>query len=103
MLFVPLVGKSQVFIVSSAHCHVTCVMFRMAHVMFYLSCVKYFMFICQVSAELSEKLSIINKTWSLAQSALIYLLDAFFFIHGCFIHLQIVHQTVGPAWMNHLW
>ena len=23
-------------------------------------------------------------------------------IHGCFIHLRIVHQTVGPAWMNHL-
>ena len=23
-------------------------------------------------------------------------------INGCFIHLQIVHQTVGPAWMNHL-
>ena len=25
----------------------------------------------------------------------------FFFINGCFIHLRIVHQTVGPAWMNH--
>ncbi len=23
-------------------------------------------------------------------------------IHGCFIHFRIVHQTVGPAWMNHL-
>ena len=23
-------------------------------------------------------------------------------IHDCFIHLGIVHQTVGPAWMNHL-
>ena len=23
-------------------------------------------------------------------------------IHGCFTHLRIVHQTVGPVWMNHL-
>ena len=23
-------------------------------------------------------------------------------VYGCFTHLRIVHQTDGPAWMNHL-
>ena len=22
-------------------------------------------------------------------------------VYGCYVHLRIVHQTVGPAWMNH--
>ena len=23
-------------------------------------------------------------------------------VDGCYVHLRIVHQTDGPAWMNHL-
>ncbi len=25
-----------------------------------------------------------------------------FSVNGCYVHLRIVHQTDGPAWMNHL-
>ena len=31
-----------------------------------------------------------------------YVYEKVFLVYGCYVHLRIVHQTDGPAWMNHL-